>query len=143
MSNEVVIVQARRTPIGKFGGSLASLSAVELGAHAIKAVLEGTPIDSDSLDEVIMGMVVTAGVGQIPARQAAAKAGLGTGVKALHINKVCASGMKAVGLAAQAIRAGDRDVVVAGGMESMSNTPYLLPKAPGACAWATARWSIR
>lgn len=134
MSNEVVIVQARRTPIGKFGGSLASLSAVELGAHAIKAVLEGTPVNSDNLDEVIMGMVVTAGVGQIPARQAAGKAGLATHVKALHINKVCASGMKAVGLAAQAIRGGDREIVIAGGMESMSNTPYLLPKA---------RWGMR
>lgn len=134
MSNEVVIVQARRTPIGKFGGSLASLSAIELGGLAIKAVLEGTPVDSDQLDEVIMGMVVTAGVGQIPARQAAAKAGLATHVKALHINKVCASGMKAVGLAAQAIRSGDRSVMVAGGMESMSNTPYLLPKA---------RWGMR
>ncbi|HEY9840863.1 MAG TPA: acetyl-CoA C-acetyltransferase [Candidatus Obscuribacterales bacterium] len=134
MSNEVVIVKTRRTPIGKFGGSLASLSAVELGAHAIKAVLEGTGVDSANLDEVIMGMVVTAGVGQIPARQAAAKAGLATHVKALHINKVCASGMKAVGLAAQAIRAGDREIIVAGGMESMSNTPYLLPKA---------RWGLR
>ena len=131
---EVVIVQSKRTPIGKFGGSLAGLSAVELGAHAIKAVLEGTPVNSDKLDEVIMGMVVTAGAGQIPARQAAAKAGLGTQVKALHINKVCASGMKAVGLAAQAIRGGDREIVVAGGMESMSNTPYLMPKA---------RWGLR
>ncbi|PKL76088.1 MAG: acetyl-CoA C-acyltransferase [Candidatus Melainabacteria bacterium HGW-Melainabacteria-1] len=134
MSNEVVIVQARRSPIGKFGGALASFSAIELGAHVIRAVLDGSPVDSQHLDEVIMGMVVTAGVGQIPARQAAAKAGLATQVKALHVNKVCASGMKSVGLAAQAIRAGDRQIVVAGGMESMSNTPYLLPKA---------RWGLR
>src|SRR5690349_8158661 len=106
---EVVIVQSKRTPVGKFGGSLAGLSAVELGGHAIKAVLEGTGVNSDSLEEVIMGIVVNAGTGQIPARQAASKAGLGTQVKALTVNKVCASGMKAVGLAAQAIRAGDRE----------------------------------
>ncbi|MGV3524540.1 MAG: acetyl-CoA C-acetyltransferase [Candidatus Sericytochromatia bacterium] len=134
MSQEVVIVKALRTPIGKFGGSLASFSAADLGAHAIQALLADTPVNSENLDEVIMGIVVNAGVGQIPARQAAAKAGLGTQVKALNINKVCASGMKAVGLAAQAIRAGDRQIVVAGGMESMSNTPYLMPKA---------RWGMR
>lgn len=134
MSQEVVIVKALRTPIGKFGGSLGGLSAVDLGAHAIKSLLADTPVNSDNLDETIMGIVVNAGVGQIPSRQAAAKAGLGTQVKSLTINKVCASGMKAVGLAAQAIRAGDRQIMVAGGMESMSNTPYLMPKA---------RWGAR
>lgn len=134
MSQDVVIVKALRTPFGKFGGSLASLSAVELGAHAIQSVLQDTPVTSELLDEVIMGIVVNAGVGQIPSRQAAAKAGLGTQVKSTTINKVCASGMKAVGLAAQGIRAGDRHIVVAGGMESMSNTPYLMPKA---------RWGMR
>ncbi len=132
--SEVVIVKALRTPFGKFGGALASLSAVDLGAHAIQAVLKDTPVNSENIDEVIMGIVVNAGVGQIPSRQAAAKAGLGTQVKSTTINKVCASGMKAVGLAAQAIRAGDRQIVVAGGMESMSNTPYLMPKA---------RWGAR
>ena len=134
MSQEVVIVKALRTPFGKFGGSLASLNAVELGGHIIQSVLKDTPVTSDILDEVMMGIVVTAGAGQIPSRQAAAKAGLGTQVKSTTINKVCASGMKAVGLAAQAIRAGDRKVVLAGGMESMSNTPYLMPKA---------RWGMR
>ncbi len=134
MSQDVVIVKALRTPFGKFGGSLASLSAVELGAHAIHSVLQDTPVTSELIDEVIMGIVVNAGVGQIPSRQAAAKAGLGTQVKSTTINKVCASGMKAVGLAAQGIRAGDRQIVVAGGMESMSNTPYLMPKA---------RWGMR
>lgn len=134
MSQDVVIVKALRTPFGKFGGALASMSAVELGAHAIQSVLKDTPVTSENLDEVIMGIVVNAGVGQIPSRQAAAKAGLGTQVKSTTINKVCASGMKAVGLAAQAIRAGDREIMVAGGMESMSNTPYLMPKA---------RWGMR
>lgn len=135
MSQEVVIVKARRTPFGKFGGSLASLSAVELGGHVLKALLSETPeINSDQIDQVLMGIVVNAGVGQIPSRQAAAKAGLGVQVKSLTINKVCASGMKAVGLAAQAIRAGDAEIILAGGMESMSNTPYLIPKA---------RWGFR
>ena len=132
---DVVIVNAKRTPFGKFGSSLSSLTAVDLGAHIIQALLKETPeINSDNLDEVIMGIVVNAGVGQIPSRQAAAKAGLGIHVKSLTINKVCASGMKSVGLAAQAIRAGDRDIMIAGGMESMSNTPYLMPKA---------RWGMR
>lgn len=134
MSQEVVIVKALRSPFGKFGGSLASLSAVELGAHSIQSLLQDTPVNSENLDEVIMGIVVNAGVGQIPSRQAAAKAGLGVNVKSLTVNKVCASGMKAVGLAAQAIRAGERNIMVAGGMESMSNAPYLMPKA---------RWGLR
>lgn len=134
MSQEVVIVQALRTPFGKFGGSLASLSAIDLGGHVIQSVLKNTPVTSDNLDEIIMGIVVNAGVGQIPSRQAAASAGLSPQVKSTTINKVCASGMKAVGLAAQAIRVGDRDIMVAGGMESMSNTPYLMPKA---------RWGMR
>lgn len=135
MSQEVVIVKGVRSPFGKFGGGLAGLSAVELGAHVIQGLLKDTPVSSEVLDEVIMGIVVNAGVGQIPSRQAAAKAGLSaTEVRSTTINKVCASGMKAVGLAAQSIRVGDAEVLVAGGMESMSNTPYLLPKA---------RWGLR
>jgi acetyl-CoA C-acetyltransferase len=135
MSQDVVIVKARRTPFGKFGGALAGFSAVELGAHVIKALLADTPtLDPASLDEVLMGIVVNAGTGQIPSRQAAAQAGLPRAVKSLTINKVCASGMKAVGLAAQSIRAGDTQMAIAGGMESMSNTPYLMPKA---------RWGAR
>ncbi|MGE3727921.1 MAG: acetyl-CoA C-acetyltransferase [Candidatus Sericytochromatia bacterium] len=135
MPQEVVIVKAKRSPFGKFGGGLAGFSAVELGAHVIKALLSETPeVNSENINEVIMGIVVNAGVGQIPSRQAAAKAGLGVQVKSLTVNKVCASAMKAVGLAAQAIRAGDSEIVIAGGMESMSNTPYLMPKA---------RWGAR
>lgn len=135
MSQEVVIVKARRTPFGKFGGALAGLSAVELGGHVLKAILNETPeMNPDDIDQVLMGIVVNAGVGQIPSRQAAAKAGLGVHVKSLTINKVCASGMKAVGLAAQAIRAGEAEIILAGGMESMSNAPYLVPQA---------RWGVR
>jgi acetyl-CoA C-acetyltransferase len=129
MSDTPVIVSASRTPFGKFGGGLMSLSAVELGAHAIRTALEKAGVAPDQVDEVIMGIVLQAGVGQIPSRQAAIKAGLPVEVRSNTINKVCASGMKAVTLAAQAIRAGDGEVFVAGGMESMSNAPYLLPQA--------------
>lgn len=121
-----VLVSAVRTPIGKFLGGLSSLSAPELGAVAIRAALERSCVDRDDIDEAIMGNVVQAGVGQAPARQAAYNGGVPETVPALTINKVCGSGLKAVMLAAQAIRAGDAQVVVAGGMESMSNAPYLL-----------------
>jgi acetyl-CoA C-acetyltransferase len=123
-----VILSAARTPIGAFMGSLVSLNAPELGALAIKAALDRAGVTPDQVSEVIMGNVLTAGVGQAPARQAALKAGLPTTTPCMTINKVCGSGLKAVMLADQAIRCGDADVVVAGGQESMSNAPYLLPK---------------
>src|SRR5437764_9557897 len=123
-SRQAVIVSAVRTPIGRFLGGLAPLSAPELGAVAIRAAVERSGIDSQEIEEVIMGNVIQGGVGQAPARQAALKSGIPATVSALTINKVCGSGLKAVMLAAQAIKAGDRQVVVAGGQESMSNAPY-------------------
>ncbi|HDZ19761.1 hypothetical protein LCGC14_0016060 [marine sediment metagenome] len=127
--NEVVIVSARRTPIGSFGGALASMSAPQLGSAAIQAALEGLDLGDAGVSEVIMGNVLTAGVGQAPARQAALAAGVADSAACTTINKVCGSGLKAVMLAAQAIIAGDADTVVAGGMESMSNAPYLLDRS--------------
>ncbi|HLZ21829.1 MAG TPA: acetyl-CoA C-acetyltransferase [Ktedonobacterales bacterium] len=125
-----VIVSAVRTPIGRFLGALAPLAATELGALAIReAVRRAGNLPIEQLDEVIMGNVVTAGEGQAPARQAAIHAGIPADIPAVTINKVCGSGLKAVMLAAQAIKAGDGDLYIAGGMESMSNAPYLLPKA--------------
>src|SRR6266700_1226605 len=124
-----VIVGAVRTPTGKFLSNLASFTAPQLGAIAIKEVVRRSGIAPDALDEVIMGNVVSAGVGQAPARQAAIHAGLPDDLPAFTVNKVCGSGLKAVMLAAQAIRAGDAQAFVAGGMESMSNAPYLLTKA--------------
>jgi acetyl-CoA C-acetyltransferase len=121
-----VILSAARTPIGSFGGALKDVPAPDLGATAIKAALERANIAPDQVDEVIMGCVVTAGVGQAPARQAAIKAGLPDKTPCMTINKVCGSGMKTVMLADQAIRAGDAKVIVAGGMENMSAAPYLL-----------------
>ncbi|MDE3054233.1 MAG: acetyl-CoA C-acetyltransferase [Gemmatimonadota bacterium] len=121
-----VIVSAARTPIGKFLGGLSTLSAPDLGAAAIKAALERSGLPASEIQEVIMGNVIQGGVGQAPARQAQLKAGIPAGVSALTINKVCGSGLKAVMLAAQAIKAGDREVVVAGGQESMSNAPYYV-----------------
>src|SRR5579859_3057700 len=128
-AREAVIVSAARTPIGKFLGGLASLSATELGAIAIREAVRRSGAPVDQIEEAIMGNVVSAGVGQAPARQAAMRAGLPDDLPAVTINKVCGSGLKAVMLAAQAIRAGDEEIVVAGGMESMSNAPYLLPGA--------------
>ncbi len=127
--HEAVIVGAVRTPTGKFLSNLAGFSAPQLGAIVIKEVIRRSGIAPDALDEVIMGNVVSAGIGQAPARQAALHAGLPDDTPALTINKVCGSGLKAVMLAAQAIRAGDAKAFVAGGMESMSNAPYLLEKA--------------
>src|SRR6202049_596179 len=124
-----VIVAAVRTPTGKFLGGLSSFSAPQLGAIVIKEAVRRAGIAPDALDEVIMGNVVSAGVGQAPARQAALHAGLPDDIPAFTVNKVCGSGLKAVMQAAQAIRAGDGQAFVAGGMESMSNAPYLLPKA--------------
>jgi len=124
-----VIVSAVRTAIGRFQGTLAPLGATRLGAAAVRAAVERAGIAPEQVDEVIMGNVVGAGLGQNPARQATLFAGLPDATPAMTVNKVCGSGLKAVVLAAQAIRCGDHDVVVAGGMESMSNAPYLLPKA--------------
>jgi acetyl-CoA C-acetyltransferase len=124
LSRQAVIVSAARTPIGKFLGGLAPLSAPELGAVAIRAAVQRSGIDAEAIEEVIMGNVITGGIGQAPARQAAIKAGVPATVSAMTINKVCGSGLKAVMLAAQSIKAGDRQVIVAGGQESMSNAPY-------------------
>jgi acetyl-CoA C-acetyltransferase len=126
---EVVLVGACRTPIAKFQGSLAGFRAPDLGALAIAEALRRAGVPADAVDEVIMGNVLQAGLGQNPARQAARKAGIPDRVGAFTVNKVCGSGLKSVMLAAQAIRAGDAEVIVAGGMESMSNAPYLLPEA--------------
>src|SRR5215218_7087730 len=125
-SRQPVIVAAARTPIGKFLGALAPLSAPELGAAAIRAALERSKVPADQIDEVIMGNVIQGGVGQAPARQAALKGGIPATVSAMTINKVCGSGLKSVMLASQAIKAGDLDVAVAGGMESMSNAPFYV-----------------
>ena len=126
---EVVIASAARTAIGAYGGSLSGVKATELGSEAIKAGLDRAGVAADQVDKVIMGNVLSAGLGQAPARQAAIYAGLPNSVSCLTINKMCGSGLKAVMLATQAIRLEDADVVVAGGMESMSNAPYLLDKA--------------
>jgi acetyl-CoA C-acetyltransferase len=126
---EVVIVAAVRTPIGSFGGSLASLSATDLGAIALKGALEKAGVDAKEVQQVIMGNVISANLGQAPARQAAKKAGLPDTVECTTVNKVCASGSKAIMYASQAIMLGQADVILAGGMESMSNVPYYLDKA--------------
>lgn len=126
---KVVITSAKRTPIGSFNGSLASLSAGQLGSLAIKGVLDESKISSKLIDEVIMGNVLTAGIGQAPARQAAIFAGLPDKTECMTINKVCGSGLKAVMIAAQAIQTGNAEVIIAGGQESMSNAPYILDKA--------------
>ncbi|MGD8396041.1 MAG: acetyl-CoA C-acetyltransferase [Candidatus Eiseniibacteriota bacterium] len=128
-NGEVLIAGSCRTAIGKFLGALATIPATRLGAHVIRESLARAGVAADQVDEVIMGQVVQAGAGQAPARQAAIHAGIPASVGAMTINKVCGSGLKAIMLAAQAIRAGDADVIVAGGMESMSQAPYLLRKA--------------
>ena len=126
---KVVIVAAGRTPVGAFGGGLASLSAVDLGSQLLTGLLDQVPAAKDQVDEVILGQVLTAGCGQNTARQTALKAGLSESVSAMTINKVCGSGLKAVQLAAQAILAGDAELIVAGGQESMSNAPHVLPNS--------------
>ncbi len=123
-----VLIAAVRTPIGKFQGALSALSALELGAIAVREAVRRAGIEPGQVDEIIMGNVVSAGLGQNPARQAGLRGGLDHRVAAMTINKVCGSGLKAVALAAQGIQTGDVDIVVAGGMESMSNCPYLLPQ---------------
>lgn len=126
---KVVIVSAKRTAVGSFNGALSSFSSGQLGSFAIKAVLEDSKIDPQLIDEVIMGNVLMAGEGQAPARQSAVFAGLPNKTECMTINKMCGSGLKAVMLAQQAIVLGDADVIIAGGQESMSNAPYLLPNA--------------
>ncbi len=127
--NEVYIISAARTPIGSFGGKLSGFTATQLGSFAIKGALEKAGVDAKEVQEVYMGNVVSAGLGQAPARQAALGAGIGENVPCTAINKVCASGMKSVMIAAQSIMVGAQEVIVAGGMESMSNIPYYVPKA--------------
>ncbi|HET9478632.1 MAG TPA: acetyl-CoA C-acetyltransferase, partial [Pyrinomonadaceae bacterium] len=127
--NEAVIISAARTPVGKFLGSLKGFSATELGAIVVRESVKRAGVKPEDVDEVIMGCVIQAGLGQNPARQAALNGGLPSTVSAVTINKVCGSGLKAVMLAAQAVQLGDAEIVVAGGMESMSNAPYLIPKA--------------
>ncbi len=126
---EVVIVAATRTAVGSFQGALANIPAADLGAAVIRHLLQQSAIDAAEVDEVILGQVLTAGAGQNPARQAAINAGLPDAVPALTLNKVCGSGLKALHLAAQAIRCGDAEVVIAGGMENMSLAPYVMPAA--------------
>jgi len=125
---ETVIISACRTPIGKFQGSLTPCSAVDLGAFAVREAVRRAGIDPAQVDEIIMGNVVSAGLGQNPARQAGLKGGLANHVAAMTINKVCGSGLKAVALAAQAIQTSNAEIVVAGGMESMTNCPHLMPQ---------------
>ena len=134
MSRKVVIASAVRTPIGAFGGAFKDVSAVDLGATAIREALERAGVPADQVDEVIMGNVLQAGLGQGPARQASIKAGVPAAVPAFTVNKICGSGLKAVNLGIQAILLGDAEIIVAGGMENMSASPYLLPNA---------RWGAR
>ncbi|HAZ89282.1 MAG TPA: acetyl-CoA C-acetyltransferase, partial [Marinobacter adhaerens] len=126
---DVVIVAARRTAIGTFGGGLSSLSADQLGTAVIKALMEETGVAGDQINEVVLGQVLTAGVGQNPARQSAINAGIPASVPAMTINKVCGSGLKAVHMAVQAIRCGDAEMMIAGGQESMSQAPHVLPNS--------------
>src|ERR1022692_4039045 len=127
--DDVVIISGCRTAVGKFRGSLSDFSAPQLGAIAVREAVKRAGIDPNSVDECIMGNVVSAGLGQNPARQAALRGGLPDRVSAMTINKVCGSGLKAVALAQQAIQTGNSQIVVAGGMESMTNAPYLLQQA--------------
>src|SRR5437016_5828795 len=127
--DDVVIISGCRTPVGKFQGGLSDFSATQLGAIAVREAVKRAGLNSDQIDECIMGNVISAGLGQNPARQAAIFGGLSPATGAMTINKVCGSGLKAVALAAQAIQTENSSIVVAGGMESMTNAPYLLPQA--------------
>src|ERR1700683_2380170 len=127
--DEIVIVSGCRTPVGKFQGSLSDISATKLGAVAVREAVKRAQLTPEQIDECIMGNVLSAGLGQNPARQAALFGGLPASVAAMTINKVCGSRLKAVALAMQAVETGNAEIVVAGGMESMSNSPYLLPQA--------------
>src|SRR6476620_8252906 len=134
-----VIVAGARTPIGKLSGALASFSAADLGGFAIAAALERAGVAPDEVDHVIMGQVLMAGQGQVPSRQAAVKAGIPMSVPAVNVNKVCLSGLNAIYLANQMIAAGDADIVVAGGMESMTNAPYVADGARGGFRYGNAQ----
>src|SRR3984893_7214295 len=127
--DDVVIISGCRTPVGKFQGSLSDFSAPQLGAIVVREAVKRAGIDAAQIDECIMGNVISAGLGQNPARQAAIYGGLSPATGAMTINKVCGSGLKSVALAAQAVQTGNSSIVVAGGMESMTNAPYLLPQA--------------
>ena len=129
MKNEVLIIDGKRTPVGSFNGGLSTINAPELGAVVIKELVNSSQIDPYQIDEVIMGNVLSAGLGQAPARQAALRAGLPNSMECLTINKMCGSGLKATMLAMQSIQTGDSKIVIAGGMENMSLSPYLLPRA--------------
>ena len=129
MKNEVLIIDGKRTPVGSFNGKLSTINAPELGAVVIKELVNNSQIDPYQIDEVIMGNVLSAGLGQAPARQAALRAGLPKSTECLTINKMCGSGLKATMLAMQSIQTGDSKIVIAGGMENMSLSPYLLPRA--------------
>ena len=129
MNDDAYVLGAKRTPIGSFQGTLAHHAAPELGAHAIRAALDHAGVDAETIDEIFMGCLVSAGVKQAPARQAMRMAGIPDQAGATTVNKVCGSGMKAAMLAADLIRAGSANCLVAGGMESMSNAPYLIHKA--------------
>ena len=129
MSDDVVIVAAGRTAVGKFGGSLAKIAAADLGAHVLKALIARTGLKADQVSEVILGQVLTAGCGQNPARQASIRAGIHHMVPAMTVGKVCGSGLKATHLAAQAIKCGDAEIVIAGGQENMSISPHVLPNS--------------
>jgi acetyl-CoA C-acetyltransferase len=131
VNDTIVIVQAKRTPIGNFGGGLKSLSAVDLGAHIIKSVIETAGLTASDIDETLMGQVLTAAAGQNPARQAAIKAGIPQEKTAMTINQVCGSGLRTIAMAAQAIANDDADIVVAGGQESMSNAPHIMQMRDG------------
>src|SRR6267143_1205927 len=126
---EAVIISAARTPVGKFLGALKGFKATELGAIVVREAVKRAGVSPEAVDEVIMGCVISAGLGQNPARQAALFGGLPDTVSAVTVNKVCGSGLKAIMMAAQGVQLGDTEIVVAGGMESMSNAPYLIPKA--------------
>src|SRR5579864_1085835 len=127
--HDVVIVAAQRTPIGAFQGVFAPVTATQLGSAAARGAIAAAAVRPEHIDEVIMGCVLSAGLGQAPARQAALGAGVPVGTPAVTINKMCGSGLKAVMMAADQIRTGDADIVLAGGLESMTNAPYLLPRA--------------
>src|SRR5215510_12844832 len=129
MSDDVFIVSARRTPIGSFQGALAALTAPQLGAAAIQAAVQDSGLSPEQIEESIIGCVLMAGIGQAPGRQAAQAGGIPQHVPATTINKMCGSGLKALMLASDQIRAGSANIIVAGGIESMTNAPYLLPKA--------------
>ena len=129
MTRDAVIVAAARTPIGRFGGSFADMPATALGAHAIAAVVRRSGIDAGMIDDVLIGQVLQAGAGQNPARQAALGAGIPQHVPAMTINQVCGGGQRSLHLAAQAIRAGDAEIVLAGGQDSMTLAPHVLPKS--------------